>query len=876
MKLTALRLHNVRRFAGRGVAIEGMGEGVNVLSAANEQGKSTAFEALHALFFQPHGSTGKAVQLLRPYSGGSPLVEADIVTAEGRFRLTKQFYGGKRARVLDLDRGRLVAQADEAEAFLAELTRGGAGGPAGLLWVRQGITGMDRRSNSEEEGERRVRETLLTSVQGEVEALTGGRRMAKILAACEAELAPLVTAGGRPKAGGFYALALDDMARLEAEETRLAADVAVLREALEKRRATRKRLAELEDPDAKAERRAATLAAEAAFEAAKRHGEALRTAQAEAELARNRHVTAAELLRVFDADLIRAGDLAHKVDAAQRRRDEAVTRRSRLMDEQDEARQAVAAAEQQEREHRALLARLDAALGARMAGEHLGRLQERLEKAEVERTALEADEASLAAIDIDPAGIRQLQELEVEILRLRVAEEARLPSLRIDYSPGGEGKVLLSGAPLPGGKDLGFAATTPLDIEGIGRLVLRIGATEPNSGALAKAEARRRALLDRLGVESLAAAQSRLALAQDKAAAVKLARQRLADLAPQGLGVLQAETARLAAAQSPALEVKGDPDAARQALLEAETLVAATRNAAREQAPLLEQAASAVVAAETELAIIGSDMAGLETRLGPPDQRLTRQAQLRAEEAQLRVTLESAEARVTSLRPLVPDLSVAKASLERISSVEVAANQQVSQLQVALADLNGHIQARADGAVEEDWGEAREALAAARARVERFKTEIAVLTRLRQELVAARSAARDLYLKPVVSELLPMLGLLFDDIDISFDEETLLPQSVRRNGQDEEVERLSGGMREQLSILTRLAFGRLLARDGRAAPVILDDALVYSDDDRIERMFDALHRQARDQQILVFSCRQRAFARLGGNVLQMVDWTPER
>ena len=39
-------------------------------------------------------------------------------------------------------------------------------------------------------------------------------------------------------------------------------------------------------------------------------------------------------------------------------------------------------------------------------------------------------------------------------------------------------------------------------------------------------------------------------------------------------------------------------------------------------------------------------------------------------------------------------------------------------------------------------------------------------------------------------------------------------------------------------------------------------------------MFDALHQQSRDQQILVFSCRQRAFAKLGGNVLQMQDWTP--
>lgn len=42
---------NVKRFAGRGVAIEGIGDGVNVLCAANEFGKSTSFEVLHALFF---------------------------------------------------------------------------------------------------------------------------------------------------------------------------------------------------------------------------------------------------------------------------------------------------------------------------------------------------------------------------------------------------------------------------------------------------------------------------------------------------------------------------------------------------------------------------------------------------------------------------------------------------------------------------------------------------------------------------------------------------------------------------------------------------------------------------------------------------------
>ena len=78
------------------------------------------------------------------------------------------------------------------------------------------------------------------------------------------------------------------------------------------------------------------------------------------------------------------------------------------------------------------------------------------------------------------------------------------------------------------------------------------------------------------------------------------------------------------------------------------------------------------------------------------------------------------------------------------------------------------------------------------------------------------------------------------------------------------VETLSGGTQEQIAILTRLAFARLFARQGRRMPIVLDDALVYSDDDRIIKMFTALTRVAAGQQILVFSCRQLAFQDLGG------------
>ena len=237
--------------------------------------------------------------------------------------------------------------------------------------------------------------------------------------------------------------------------------------------------------------------------------------------------------------------------------------------------------------------------------------------------------------------------------------------------------------------------------------------------------------------------------------------------------------------------------------------------------------------------------------------------------------LSEQQALVERLQEEAVDLASAEATLRRVRSVAEAAEKEIGKLQVEIAGYTAEIRARSEDAVEEKWRESADALAAAKMRVAGYEKEVAVPQRLRSALETARSQARETYLLPVMNELRPLLGLLFDDVSITFDEKTLLPHKISRNGQEEDVERLSGGMREQLSVLTRLAFARLLAKDGRPAPVILDDALVYSDDDRIEKMFDALHRQAHEQQIIVFSCRQRAFQKLGGNVLRMSEWTPD-
>lgn len=873
MKISALRLFNVKRFAGRGVAIEGIGDGVNVLCAANEFGKSTSFEALHALFFQPYSGKSGAVRNLRPYSGGNPLVEADIAHGGEHFRITKQYYGGGFARVTDLASGRLVAQADEAENFIGSLVKGGPAGPAGLLWVRQGVTGIEKRSNAEEDGEKQVRASLLESVQGEVEAITGGRRMAEIMQTVAGELDKLVTKRG-PKAGGPYAAAIEARDRLAAEEARLAADVALLREALDRRGSTLKRLAELDGADERQQRQDAVASSQAAFEAAQAQGERLKTAEAALGLARERRDAARRALDAFRTALQKHADLAGRRSEAERRRGEAMARRGEAAEASARAQAAADLADAQEQETRELLARLDAALRAREAAERLAESRQRLGEAEARRRALEDAEAQLALVRMQSGAVDELQALEIELSGLRAVAEAARPSVSVAYAEGTGGAILMDGSALSDGQERSYDGQAQLAIPGLGVISLRSNRAPSGDRRLEQAEGRRRSLLEAMGVETLAAAHERQRRAQQIAAEMRELQGALSSLAPAGLARLREEVAAQALAGAAIPEPQGDAAQLRTTLAAAERQRLDARQALREAEPARRKAEEAILAAETALATLRTAQAHVEAELGPEEQRVARERALSEDLAERSREAQEAEGRAATLRAAALDLVSAEAALKRARSVQASAEQQILALRETVAGLNAEIRARSDEAVEESWRETAEALAAAQLRVAAFDKEVAVLQRLSAALDRARSEARELYLKPVMAELGPLLGLLFDDVSVTFDERSLLPQTISRNGQEEEVERLSGGMREQLSVLTRLAFARLLARGGRPAPVILDDALVYSDDDRIERMFDALHRQSRDQQIIVFSCRQRAFQKLGGHTLAMVDWKP--
>jgi hypothetical protein len=77
------------------------------------------------------------------------------------------------------------------------------------------------------------------------------------------------------------------------------------------------------------------------------------------------------------------------------------------------------------------------------------------------------------------------------------------------------------------------------------------------------------------------------------------------------------------------------------------------------------------------------------------------------------------------------------------------------------------------------------------------------------------------------------------------------------------VDHLSAGAREQLGLLSRLACAVIVSPNGGGAPVIIDDALGWSDPDRLSRMGAAIAAAGRQCQIIILTCTPGRYAHVG-------------
>jgi hypothetical protein len=618
--------------------------------------------------------------------------------------------------------------------------------------------------------------------------------------------------------------------------------------------------------DATAERKARLEAARAAFEAAKAHAakvaaadQALRTATLEAQRAQGEldqlrgAVAAKAAARASDAEgrdrLAQAADALAKAEAVLA---EAVTAQD--------------AADKSRRQAEAVLRKAQARDAAVTARERRAELRDRLARAETAREKVETARAG-ASVGPDDGDMDRLRALSAALGTARALRDSTATRVTMRYAPGREDGVRHAGGTLAPGATLTIHGDTVLHLDGLGELTVHPGAGPGDVADVAEAEAALTRALASLGAASMEEATRAHGIRKDAGIRLAQVEAEFAALAPKGIEELRRQLAALPDAPEEDAADLPTPEAAETALHATESRaldLRARQIAARERRDEARtDHARAVVRQEEAAARLSAAVDALDQLEGREEAELASRAA--TAEGERRAAADA----LADAHSAAPDVAGAEAALARAQSVEDAARNRINELRPAIATLDERIAGSAGEAVEEKLAETLERLGAAEARLAGITREVRILERLRAALEAARSEARDRYFEPVAGELRPLLHLLWPDAELNWADETLLPQSLVRNGREEEVGILSGGTQEQIALLVRLAFARLLARDGRHAPVILDDALVFTDDDRIEAMFDALHRMAGDLQIIVLSCRQRAFRDLGGTALRL-------
>ncbi|QXT38586.1 AAA family ATPase [Gymnodinialimonas ceratoperidinii] len=862
MRLRALHLGNVRKFAGKKASVTGIGDGITVVSEANEFGKSTFFDALHALFFEKYSSAAKTVKSLQPYAKGAVEVAAEIETDEGRFRVEKTFLQRKSARVLRMSDGAVIAQDDGAERWISTALGSDKNGPAGLLWVRQGAIGLDPDTRDETVKQLETRRDLLSSVSGEIDAMTGGRRMDRVMKRVAEELKTLVTATGKPT--GEWRALNGEIAQMEAELSELDAQIDKLSTALDARKQAENLLAQLDQPDARAARAAGLAQAEGALEEAKAHAGRVAAAEQAHKLAQIEAQTARGRLDEFLAALERLASAHSAMEASRGALEEVASQTAQKEAAFEVAKAAADGSTAAVTEARGVLDAARKQAAAQAAKARAKGLEKQLQQVDEVEKKRDAARARIAASAATPKWLAAVEEAQNAVAAQTAAVNAQAATLAVTYS--GAARVTQGSEVLSDGVPVMLSGSTDFELPGIGSLRVDV----PDGGreaadALSARKARLAEVLAKAEAQTLAEARDLAAARAQWVQKLQTAEAVLQTLAPQGTAPLRAEKAAADLAGAGA----DDAPLPAQDALEA-ALTKAQAEDAEAQAVLARASASHAAAREAAIhsqAAAQAAQTALEAaqaKAGHTETRDATKADLIRTDAQAQENASAKAEALENMRAQAPDLGTAQAECTRAQNAVTAAEGQLQKLQLRIAALSAEIHAQSEAGIEETRDTLSGRLDAARAKEARLANKAAALLRLRAALEAERSAARDTYFGPVQRELAPLLSILYDEAGLQFDTDSLLPSGLTRAQTEERLDDLSGGTQEQIAILTRLAFARLFQGQGRHMPIVLDDALVYSDDARIVKMFTALTRVAQEQQILVFTCRTMAFLELGG------------
>lgn len=863
MKLTRLAVNQFKQFR-HPLVIDQFTDGINLFVGPNESGKSTLVRAIRAAFFERYKSS--SVDDLQPWgdSSAAPQVELEFDWQGQHWKLHKQFLKKPRC---DLTVGQYHFGEDQAEEKLAELlgyqfSARGASKPEhwgipGLLWVEQGCV-QDIRPSVEHAGHHL--KSALSSTLGEITSSGGDELINKV----ENERAQLLTKTGQPT--GQFKKVLQ-----ECDEQQNA--LAELDDKIQRYRASVDRLGQLQnqrdDIDSQKpwqEFRAKAKAAEDALAKVQalqseqeRDQQALRHCASNMELCRQQ-------LRDFEQRALQLAareqdktKTARALAECQQLTAQIQERLKKAQQQYQHAKNAVQAARQQQlrrtlqREHDQL-------------AEQLNKLQQTHQTAGQIQVELQNLRSQLQAQALDAKQLAQLKKLHQQLNELQIREQA--VATRLHYHLEADKSITIGEQTVAGSGERLLVQSTPLTIPGVGTLQIQPGGKDIQDIARTREqlEGEITSLLQRLKVTSLEQAEERAAHNQQLNSQIEQHKTRLEMLAPQGVDALAADLHLSQQKQqtlADELAILPPPSAEELNEREAET----ARSTAEAALKAAEQATNDhhrdLALRQRECDSAEQEWQKLQTELQSPERKtreretLDRLSHLKAEENQLTNALEQRKQKIDSANPAILQQDVTRFT-KSADALEKEATQrgvEISTLQIQLETLGAQ-------GLEEARSETQHQLEQLQTRSNELKSRAKALDLLLNLLQEKRQILTRQLQAPLQKHLNHYLNLLFPEATLTVDEH-LRPEILSRQNNNSNLESLSFGAREQMGLISRLAYADLLKAAGRPTLIILDDALVHCDADRLEQMKRVLFDAGGRHQVLLFSCHPERWRGLG-------------
>lgn len=873
MKLHRLVLTNYKGVEKREVTFPD--SGVIVLQGPNEIGKTSMLEALDLLLEEKDSSRKRQVEAVRPVGKDVPTsIEAEISSGSYRFTYRKQWFR-KPATELRITAPRVeqlvgVAAHDRVSRILEETSDTDLWKALRLLQatplVQEDLSGSSALGDALDRAAGQAGaaggdgESVLEAVEAEfgryftlrAGAPTGSYKAVQREAALAAEAAAAAQAAldGVQQDAEAYARAEEELARCERELAQAEADLTALE-------AQWSQIVELQ-------RRAEAARTSAQLAVLEHQGAITRRDERRRQAEESERLTAS------------VGESTREAGAL---REECLRREQALADLEA----AQAAAESAERSAR------DAHELAKRDQVHLrevevrGALEVRLRELGDAVARCEDAQARLAGLVVDRALWARIERAD----RAREAAhlEQRAASARLSVTALADGQVLeIDGVrrELGAGHELEPALGEALEIVVPGALRFSF---RPEAGAreraaeVTAADSTLAAVLREAGVPDVEEARARHAdrlAAEEETRAATAAHQILLrgedieDLQERWQAAADSVTAYMGLRPG-GTPLPTDHQAAESAVDRAWMAHERVRDAATE-------AQRATDVARTELVGLRQRLEGSEAR----------REEVTGRAAEVRRTLDEA-------REATPDADLVDAVVVAAASVETARSAEAEALRLLAAQDPDRVRRERDGAVESvrTWTERRRAQAEERAsirgrlekvgsaglqeecdaalsRLEHAERALASADRraraarlLRETLLRHRAVAQQAYATPFADAVNRLGRVVYDDgFAVEVDDQLRVVARVL-DGLAIPFEALSTGAKEQLAVLTRLACAGLV--DGQqGVPVVIDDALGYSDPDRLRRICAAFNVLEHDSQVILLTCTPGRYADIDG------------